>query len=189
MTKRLSHDERERIHAKLRAAEANTSAHLAATIVPLTDRYALYPLIGGAMAAILVGAGLALFRPELSLRLGLIFEIAAFVAASFALEPYALRLLAVPPALKRLRAGQFAHREFAARILGPGREGILIFAALGERHVEILATPKIHAAVGEAAWAEIAAGFAATAAKGRIVQAAEAAIDACAAHLTAHFPR
>ncbi|HEY2069034.1 MAG TPA: hypothetical protein VGG48_05725 [Rhizomicrobium sp.] len=186
---RLSHDQREAIHAKVREAEAKTSAHLAVTIVPVADRYALYPLLWGAMAAFLVGAGLALFKPELSLRLGLVFEAAAFVIGALILEPYALRLRVVPHGAKRMRASQLAHREFAARILGPGREGILVFAALGERHVEILATRHIHQAVGDAAWDDIAARFSASAGQGRLMEAAETAIADCAGHLATHFPR
>jgi putative membrane protein len=186
---RLGAEERRQIHGAIAAAEARTTAHLAVTIVPASDRYALYPLVWASAAVFLAGCGLALAKPELSLRMGFIVEAIVFVLVALALEPFATRLLAVPRGVKRDKARALAHREFAARILGSHRDGILIFASLGERHVELIATKAVHAAVGEAAWAEITTSFAAVASQGGIGEAAREAIAACADHLTKQFPR
>jgi len=186
---RLGADHRKSIHDAVVAAEAKTSAHLAVTIVPASDRYALYPILWGAMAAFVLGCVLALFWPALSLRMGFIWEAGCFAVCAFALEPFAIRLHVVPQAVRRDKARLLAQREFAARILGTHREGVLIFASLGERHVELLATKAVHQAVGEDAWAAIAARFAALAGEGRIVEAARDAIAACAEPLARYFPR
>jgi putative membrane protein len=186
---RLGTEDRKQIHAAVVAAEAKTSAHLAVTIVPASDRYALYPLLWGAMGAFVLGCVLALVRPDLSLRMGFILEAAGFAVAALLLEPFTTRLLVVPRAVKRDKARALAHREFAARILGAHREGILIFASLGERHVELIATKAVHEAVGETAWGGITSRFAATAGRGQIAQAARDAIADCAGHLAQHFPR
>ena len=186
---RLGPEDRKQIHDAIAAAEAKTTAHLAVTIVPASDRYALYPLLWAAMIAFLVGCALAFARPDLSLRMGFIFEAGAFAAAALLFEPFASRLLIAPRAVKRDKARALAHREFAARILGAHRDGILVFASLGERHVEIIATRAVHDAVGEAEWADITARFAASAAQARIVDAALGAIADCGLHLARHFPR
>ncbi|HEY1629763.1 MAG TPA: hypothetical protein VGF56_00510 [Rhizomicrobium sp.] len=186
---RLGAEDRKAIHDAIAAVEARTSAHLAVTIVPASDRYALYPILWGAMAAFVLGCGLALFWPDLSLRMGFLAEAGCFAIAAFALEPFAMRLRVVPEAIKRDKARLLAQREFAARILGTHREGVLIFASLGERRVELLATKAVHAAVGEAQWSAIAGRFAAMAGEGRIGEAAQGAIAACAAPLARGFPR
>lgn len=186
---KLSHDDRQHIHAAVAQAEAKTRAHLAVTIVPASDRYAPYPLLWGALAALLVGVVLALLRPELSLRLAIIAETSTFAVFALALEPFAMRLRAVPAAVKRDKTRALAQREFAARILAPSRDGILIFASLGERHAELLATHIVHVAVGDAAWADIVARFTAQAASGDVTGGAIAAVEACAAHLATHFPK
>ncbi|HTQ15307.1 MAG TPA: hypothetical protein VMH86_15660 [Rhizomicrobium sp.] len=185
---RLSLEDRQRIHAAVAAAESKTSAHLAVTIVPVSDRYALYPLLWGAATALLAGALLALLRPEISLRMAMIAEATIFAAVALALEPYAIRLFAVPRGVRREKARALAQREFAARILAPGHEGILVFASLAERHVELLATAGLHKAVGETEWRMIASRFSAAAAEGRIADAAIQAAQDCARHLTAHMP-
>jgi putative membrane protein len=186
---RLGAEDRKQIHGAIAAAEAKTTAHLAVTIVPASDRYALYPLLWAAMIAFLAGCALAFARPDLSLRLGFVVEAAAFAVAALLFEPFASRLFVVPRAVKRDKARALAHREFAARILGAHRDGILVFASMGERHVELIATRAVHEAVGEAAWADIAARFAAAAAQGRIVEAALGAVADCGGHLARHFPR
>jgi putative membrane protein len=186
---RLSHDERTQIQTALTNAKAGTDAHIAAVIVPATDHYALYPLLWGAMAAFLTGAALALLRPELSLRLGIVFEAIAFAAVAMGLDWFPIRLLAVPSRVKHERAGAMARREFAARILAPAHEGVLVFVATGERHVAILATQAIHIRMGDAAWGAVVARFTQTAAQGRVADATREAIAAIAAPLAQHFPK
>jgi putative membrane protein len=188
---RLSQSDRARIHAALAQADAKTSAHFAAVIVPVADRYTLYPLLWGAMAAFLAGALLAIAKPALSLRFGVVIESIVFGAVAFALDWFPARLLAVPARVKRERASRMAHREFAARILASAthREGILFFVALGEHHVEILATREVHAKVGAEEWNAIVARFTKTAAQGRIADGVLVAIDDCAGHLATHFPQ
>ncbi len=187
----LSHDDRARIQAALAQADAKTSARFAAVVVRATDHYTLYPLLWGAMAAFVVGAVIAIAAPALSLRLGVMVEAGVFALAAFALEWFPARLLAVPPRVKHERARAMARREFAARVLAPAghREGVLFFVALGERHVEILATREIHARVGDAQWNTIVAAFTDAAGHGKVADGVLAAIDACAAHLATHFPQ
>lgn len=187
----LSVDDRARIQSAIATAEAQTSAHFACVILSASDRYGLYPLVWGAALALMIGAGLALLKPDLSLQYGVLIEMTAFAIFALAFDWFPLRLLLVPKNAKRGHAHNLAHREFAARILSAGdhREGILFFVSLGERYVEILATREVHARVGETAWNAIVADFTAAAKTGEIANGTVSAIEACASHLSAHFPK
>ena len=184
---KLSADDHTQIHSAIAAAEAKTNARFSAVILPASDRYGLYPLAWGAVFAFMTGAGLALLRPDLPLRHGILIEMTVFIIFALAFDWFSLRLLLVPKRAKHSHARDLAHREFAARILAPHdhRQGVLLFVSLGERYVEILATQDIHAHMGETAWNAIIADFTASARAGRIAGGAVAAIEACAKHLAA----
>lgn len=189
--RRLSQDDKARLHAAIAEAEAKTTARIACVVIPASDRYALYPLLWGAVAALVVGAATSLYAPHLSMRIGLIVEAIVFAVATFAYDWFPLRLMLVPQHAKTSHARNFAHREFAARILSPvdHREGVLLFVSLGERYVEIIGTPGVHKIVGEAKWNTIVADFMNAARDGRIADGATAAIAACSGDLAVHFPR
>jgi putative membrane protein len=184
-TVHISPDDRQRIQKATADAEAKCGAHLAVSIVPTSDRYALYPLVWGALMALVVGGILALAWPHLSLRQGFAIEAALFVVLSLILDWWPLRLRLVPRHIRTHHAHALAQREFAARILSSSQRkgGVLIFLSLGERHAEILADREIHARVGTAAWEAIVADLLASARQNRMADGIVAAIAACAAHL------
>lgn len=187
---RLSHSENATVHAALEAARARTEARFALLVVPVSDRYAMIPVAVAGIAALAFGALLALFWQSIGLRLGFFLEAAAFGLVALALEWMPLRLLLAPKRLKQMRARSLAHREFGAAILSAEKPqgGLLFFASLGERYVEIVADRIVHARVGEAAWNTIVADFAMHARRGQLAGALALAIEACAAHLETHFP-
>jgi putative membrane protein len=188
---RLSPEDRTRIHAALAAAQARTHAQFTLMVVPISDRYAMYPVAWAGMFALAVGAVLALFWQHIGLRLGFLFEAAAFGFAALLLDIRPLHLALVPRRVKQARARNMAHREFAASILAAQNPsgGIVLFASLGERYVEIIADRTVHARVGAAAWNEIVSQFASRAKAGALADAFITAIEACAAHLETHFPK
>jgi putative membrane protein len=179
----LSHENRARVQAALAAAQARTHVRVALMIVPASDHYAMYPLAWAGMIA------LAVFWQAIGLRLGFLIEAAAFGLTAMAVEWRPLRLALVPTRLKQMRARNMAHREFAAGILAARdrKEGLLFFASLGERYVEIIASREVHALVGEGAWQRIVAVFAARARAGDLADAFVVAIEACADLLATHF--
>lgn len=188
---RLTSDERARVQAALARAQSHTHVRFATMIVPVSDRYEMYPLAFAGAVAIAAGGVLAFFWQTLGLRLGFLIEAAAFGISAVAFEWWPLRLALVPRHMKQLRARNMAHREFAAGILAAKdhTEGVLFFAALGERYVEILASREIHARIGEAAWNRIVSDFSARAGAGNLADAFVAAINACADLLATHFPK
>ncbi len=179
---RLSAEDKSRIHAAVAAAEARCHVHLAVSIVPASDRYALYPLVWGAVIALFAGAAMALAWPHLHLREAFAIEAGVFIVFSLVFDWWPLRLLLVPRHIRARHAQALAHREFAARILASGERkgGVLFFVSLGERYAEIIADRETHARVGEAAWKEIVGNHLAAARQGRIADGIVTAIDACA---------
>jgi putative membrane protein len=186
----LTADEQARLHAAVAAVERRTSARFALAIVPVSDRYLLYPVLWGAAAGLLAVGGLALLRPDLAIGSGFLVDAAVFGALALALDWLPLRLAVVPRRIKHYHASLFARREFAARILANAehRNGVLLFVSLGEHYVEIVADRDIHALVAAGTWEGIVADFAAAVKAGRLAQGFLAAVEACGAVLETHYP-
>ena len=188
--RKLTAAERERIQAAIAAAERNTHARLAFTVVPVSDRYLLYPLLWGALLALLVGGGLAIALPHLALRPAFAILAVIFLGLSLAFDWLPLRLMLVPNHVKRAHAHNLAHREFASRILAnrEHRGGILLFVSSGERYIQLLADRDLHAKVGEAEWSRIVTDFVARMKRAEMSEGAVAAIASCGAILERHAP-
>jgi putative membrane protein len=180
---RLSAEDKARIQAALAAAEARTHVHLAVSVVPASERYALFPIAWGAAAALFAGAVMALAWPHLTLRESFAIEAGVFIVCSLLFDWRPVRMWLVPRHVRGRHARALAHREFAARILASHERkgGALFFVSLGERYAEIIADRETHARVGDVAWNGIVANYIATAKQGRIADGIVAAIDACAA--------
>jgi putative membrane protein len=186
----LSADERARIHAATRAAEARTHARFAVSTLHVSDRYALYPVIYGAVAGMIILGALAIFWPNANLRIAFTVAASGFVMLSLLFEWLPLRLMLVPRHIKHHHAHDLAHREFAAHILAPSerKPGIVFFVSLGERYVEIIANRDVHQLVAQPAWDAIIAEFTDAARQGRVADGLVAAVDRCAKLLETHYP-
>lgn len=179
----LSVSDRQRVHAAVVAAEARVPIHIAVSVVRASDRYALFPLVWGAVLALAAGGILALAAPKTGLREAFAIEAAVFVVLSLLLDWWPLRRLLVPRHIARRHAQSLAHREFAARILASHerKSGVLLFVSLEERYAEILADREMHARAGQEAWDKILFDYMAAAKAGRIADGIIAAVNACAA--------
>ena len=188
--RRFTHEENERIHTAIAAVEQRTHAHFAFVITPVSDRYALFSIVWSAILALAAGGIVALGWPQLALRMAFGIQAVAFVVLSLAFEWLPIRLFLAPKHFKHMRAKHMAHREFAARVLSrkDHRNGVLFFVSRGERYVEILASPDVHARVGAETWQAIIDGFVAMVSAGRAVEGFVAGIDACGALLATHYP-
>jgi putative membrane protein len=191
MAYRLAHEDRARIQASVKAAEARANAHIAFVVVPASEHYGLYPIVWGALIAMMGLGILALVPFHVSLLQGFAAEAVVFVLLSALFEWRPLKMLLVPGHLKHTHAKALAHREFAVRILSSleHRGGVLIFVSLDERYAELLADRAAHHRVGQESWDKILSDFAATAKTGRVADASVAAIEACGNALEAHPPR
>jgi putative membrane protein len=190
LVKPLTHNELAKLHAAEQAASARIGARLAVVVTPISDRYALYPIVYGAAASVAVLALLALFVPDLSLRDGFFATAIAFGAVSLLLELPPLKLALVPKKIKHHHARDMAHKAFAARILSQAdkKPGLLLFASLGERYLEVIADRDVHRHVPQAEWDGLVAELAETARKGRIADGLAYAVGDCAKILEKHYP-
>ena len=112
-----------------------------------------------------------------------------FAVAYFTLSVPPLRRLLTPPRVKRHRVHARAMEQFAHRLHAAEAEtGILIYASLSERRVEVIADELIHARVGDAAWNAAVAAALARIKAGDVAGGLVAAIEACGAVLAQHFP-
>jgi putative membrane protein len=182
---RIGADDRHRIQAAVAAAESRTGAHVATSIVPASDRYALYPIVWSALIALLSGGILAFLMPQMPLRESFAIEAALFVVLSLVFDWWPVRLRLVPRHIRHARASAFAHREYAARILAHhgDKGGVLLFVSLGERYAEVIGDRVLHARVGTAGWNRIVEALVSAVKSGHLADGIIKAIDACASEI------
>jgi putative membrane protein len=183
-------EEHQRIDAAMAAVERDTAADLCVVVTRVSDRYPLYPVAWAAIAAILLGALISLFRPDIASRSVIIIQLWLLIVLTLLLEWLPARLSIVPKRVKHARAWQLAHREFNAHAIANPKQQhrILLFVSLGERYVEIIADHETHALAPAGTWNKIVDEFLATVKSGRVADGVLAAIAACGAILREHHP-
>jgi putative membrane protein len=153
----------------------------------------LRPLAMVADTNIWMAAQAGALEGELILALGLYAAVqtALFILTFLILEIPAVRRFMTPSPLKRHRVERAAAQQFAAiSARASGSEtGVLIFVAVDDRQVRILADKALHQKADEASWkaaaAAIGAGMKGGAdPTGGIIQA----VEICGSVLRAHFP-
>ena len=210
----LTADDHRRIEAAVASAEEGTSGDIFCVLAGEVSSYREVPIAWGAAAALLVPpAVLAIgLKPLLAAITGGGWTIAETSAQQselvFALTGYAVvqlvlfgvvalitslapvRRAVTPRFLKRHRVKKAAFHHFAADHAHAGKSeaGVLIFVALVEHQVEVLADAAIHAKVGDAAWREVAATVQEGMKEADPTAGVVRAIGLCGEALKAHFP-
>jgi putative membrane protein len=210
----LSQADQDRIAQAVTQAERNTAGEIYCVLAPEVGDDRQLPLIWAFGAALLLPALalLAGFRPEMLTRLfggwsvghaaahdaailsalltyiGLQAAIFAVVAGLVSIP--AVRRTLIPAAIKRARVRRAALDYFLAKDLHLTRErtGVLIFAALAEHRVEVIADEGIHALAPSAVWDEVVADLVAGLKRDAIADGFVAAIVRTGAILAAHVP-
>ena len=95
-----------------------------------------------------------------------------------------------PRSIRRARSRRAAMEQFLAHGLHvtQDRTGVLIFAALSDHQVEVIADEGIHARVDQLVWADAVEALASGMRKGDPATGFEAAIGLCGGVLAEHFP-
>jgi putative membrane protein len=212
--KTLSQADQDRIAQAVAEAEKTTAGEIYCVLAPEVGDDRAVPLIWATGAALLLPALalLAGFRPEMLSRLfggwsighaaaqdvailsalltyvGLQAAIFAIVAALVSIP--AMRRALIPAAVKKARVRQAALDYFLAKDLHLTRErtGVLIFAALAEHRVEVIADDGVHAAAPSGVWDEVVADLVAGLKRGAVADGFVAAIARAGAILAAHAP-
>ena len=210
----LSKADQDRIAQAVAQAEKTTAGEIYCVLAPEVGDDRSTPLIWAAGAALILPALalLAGFRPEMLTRLfggwsvghaaahdaailsalltyiGL--QAAIFAATALLVSIPAVRRALIPGPVKKARVRRAALDYFMAKDLHLTRDrtGVLIFAALAEHRVEVIADEGIHAAAPATVWDEVVADLVAGLKRGAVADGFVAAIARTGAVLAAHVP-
>lgn len=213
---KLTRDDHKRISAAIAEAESRTSGEVFCILARRVGDYREASIAWAAAAAlllppILIPLGLQPDRLPLaflgsgwqaaqsaaldsavtaSLAAYVVVQAIVFVAALLILSIPSVRRVTTPRALKRARVRKAALEQFMAKGLQNTREhtGVLIFAAVAERQVEIIADEGIHGKVDASHWAGAVKAMTGAIAAGRPADGFIAAIESCGKVLAEHFP-
>lgn len=125
-----------------------------------------------------------------ALSVYVVVQTAVFVATYLLLRIPPLTRWVTPKGLRRDRARQAAMHQFLAHGLHvtDHRTGVLIFAALADRQIEIVADQGIHARVDDAVWGDAVQTLTEAMRDGRPADGFEMAIRQVGEVLARHFP-
>ena len=128
-----------------------------------------------------IGQGLAAYA---------LVQAAVFVGVFLLTLIPAVKRLLTPAPLRRTRVRRAAMQQFLAHGLHvtEARTGVLIFAALADHQVEVIADKGIHACVSPEVWAEAVAALTASLRRDQPVEGLEQAIALCGQVLAEQFP-
>ncbi|CAN5158696.1 TPM domain-containing protein [soil metagenome] len=210
----ITPDDHARITAAIQTAEAKTSGEVFCVLAHRVSSYRDVSLGWAAAAALLApmlliplgfepawvpgvadsweAAQLAARDSTVARSLGAyaVIQAAVFVAVFLLTCIPTVKRWVTPRAVRRTRVRRAAMQQVLAHGLHntPRRTGVLIFAALEDRQVEIVADAGIHARVDEAVWAEAVDALTIALKASRPAEGFEAAIEQVGDVLAAHFP-
>jgi putative membrane protein len=214
MTQRLTPADHERIAAAVAQAEARTSGEIMCVLTEEVSAYREVAL-GWAAAAALLVPPLAFFagahpltvaealggwsiaqspaaeaRIALALTLYALAQATLFAAALLLFSAPPVRRALTPGALKDRRVHRAAFRHFVGTglHLRPETTGVLIFASIADRRMEVIADEAIHRKVGQGAWDEVVAQALAAMRQGGPADGLARAVALCGELLARHFP-
>jgi putative membrane protein len=185
----ISDADKAKINDAIRAAESKTSGELYCVLAQNAGGYRLVPIAWAAALALLVPWPL-IASTAWSATTVYVIQLVVFGASALGLSQPGIRFHIVPGRTKRERAHAAAMRQFWAHGMHKTqkRTGVLIFAAVAERYVEIIADAGINAKVSQDVWDAAVAALVSAIKAGRPGDGFVAAIEQCGAVLVQHFP-
>ena len=214
MVKRISTADHTRIIAAIRTAETQTSGEIFCVLAKEVSSYRDISLLWAAGAAFLLPLALVPFGFEPSWIPGMatgwdaahlsaqgtetsqalaayaLVQAAVFVLTYCALRLPPLRRWATPRGVRRSRVRKAALHQFLAHGLHVTEErtGVLIFAALDDHQVEVIADKGIHSRVDQTLWADAVEALTSGLRDSRPADGFETAITLVGGVLAEHFP-
>ena len=186
---KLTLEDEKRIAEAIRAAEEKTSGEIFCVMAVASSNYRFVPIARAALVALAVPLPLFYFTPLWAEQIYFV-QLATFLACAVLFSLPGLRFALVPRWIKRDRAGVEAKRQFAAHglHLTQQRTGVLIFASIAERYVEIIADSGINDKVSPEVWNRAVKGMIAKIKQGQAVEGFLEAIRICGEVLAKHYP-
>lgn len=212
----LSRADQLRIADAVRAAEAGTIGEIRCVLAPRVEPERPAPVLAWAAGAALLLPAFGLLaglRPEWLTRLfggwsvghaaaqdgAILSALLIYLTLQAAVFALATAVLSIPPLRRRLPTGEgpadrvkraamdyFLSSDLRAT---QGRTGVLIFAALAEHRVEVLADEGVHGLAPKDAWSGVVAELTAGLKAGRIADGFVAAVGRAGTILAEHAPR
>ena len=212
--RKMTPQDQARIADAVATAEKTTAGEIFCVLAPEVSDYRETPLVWAAAMALILPAGglLAGLRPDmltrlfggwtvghasatdgailsaLSIYIGL--QAVIFIAAALLVSIPPIRRALTPGALKTAAVKRAAMEQFMSHGLHLTRDrtGVLIFAALAEHRVEVIADEGIYKAAPHAVWDEVVADLVAGLKRGLIADGFVAAVTRVGGILAAHVP-
>src|SRR5215213_2935178 len=171
MPNALTPDERARIGNAIEAAEAQTAGEIYVVVARQADDHRLVPVFWAALLALLIPWPLHFFT-EISTTTILFIQGAGFLLTASVLAHPRLRPMIVPANIACDTARNAAHAQFFAHgvHLTRDRTGVLIYVALAERCVEVVADDVIDAKVDQSEWKALTQQIIAAAKEDRLAE-------------------
>jgi putative membrane protein len=185
----ISDNDRTRVTAAIRAAEARTAGEIFCVIARHSSDYRLVPVAWAAAVAMFVPLPF-LYLTAWSAPVVYLLQIIAFLLGTFVLSQPALRFRIVPRRARHDRAHTEALRQFHVQGIArtEHRTGVLIFASAAERYVEVVADAGINDRVSSEVWDDAVQLLVSAIRDGRPGDGFVAAIERCGVILAEHFP-
>ena len=185
----LNDFDKTRISSAIQKAETTTAGEIFCVIAQHSSDYSLVPIAWAASIALFTPLPL-IYLTAWSAHLIYLTQLTLFVLGALAFSLPKLRMHLVSRATKNERAHALALRQFSAQGLEntEHRTGVLIFASVAERYVEIIADKAINERVSSDLWDEAVAKLVNGIKTGRSGDGFVAAIECCGAVLATNFP-
>jgi putative membrane protein len=186
----LSSQDRQRISAAIRAAEAKTSGEIVCVLARRSADSTALPILIAALAALALPWFLVALT-ALPVQQILWLQLALFLCLAVLLCLPRVRIALLPPATRRAVAHRVAMEQFVLRGVGrtKDRTGVLIFVSLAERYARIIADDGIAQRVAQPAWQGAVDALIGHMREGRIADGFVEAVGRCSDVLANHFPR
>jgi putative membrane protein len=186
----ISPQDRQRIAAAIRSAEAKTSGEIVCVLAQTSSDTAALPVVIAAVIALAL-PWLLVSLTAMTVHRILVLQILVFFALLILLCLPRIRVALIPRKARRAIAHRAAMAQFAMRGIArkKDRSGIMIFVSLAERYARIIADDGIAARVPQSDWQAAVNALVAHMRDGRIADGFITAINVCGNELAKHFPR
>ena len=157
----LTNQEKQSITEAIRTAEAQTSGEIVTVIARAADDYFYIPTLWAGLLALLTPSVLLMLPVEMDFLVIYLIQVLVFVLATMLFRWTPLKLALIPKAVKHRRASRLAHEQFIQQGLHQTKErnGLLLFVAVAEHYVEIIADQGINDRVPDDTWDNIVSEF------------------------------
>jgi putative membrane protein len=185
----ISPQERDRIAAAIRAAEAGTSGEIVCVLAQSSSDATALPVV--LAAAIALATPWALIATTAwTVQSILSLQLLVFLVLTIVLCLPRIRVALIPRKMRRAMAFRVATEQFVTRGIArkKDRSGVLIFVSLAERYVRIIADDGIAARVDQREWQAAVAALVEHMRADRIADGFIAAINLSGTLLARHFP-